>query len=138
MLPPLLCGYSNYLVPDYYEDMKLSSEIWIRDYVDAVPATCGNGQPQAASLDRLQVLYTKHVIPDGVLQLWSNRVRAPKAKVQTILREGEDMEAGKQRINHEWLQFITTHLLQVDSHPTLSRFFYLSGGRGSDVDDVLA
>ena len=54
----------KYLVPDYYEDMKLSSEIWIRDYVEAVPATGGICQPQAASLDRLQVLYTKHVIPD--------------------------------------------------------------------------
>ena len=44
--------------------MKLSARIWVRDYADAVPATGGIGQPQAASLDRLQVLYTKHVIPD--------------------------------------------------------------------------
>lgn len=113
--------------------MKLSVEAWARDYVDVVPrgqpqaaaAAAAAGQPQAASLANLQALYTKHVIPDALLQLWRP---AACGTVQTLLREGEDMAAGRQRVLHDWLTYIATRLLHVDTHPTLSRLLVCSEG----------
>jgi hypothetical protein len=118
----------KYLVPDYYEDLKRSTEVWVCKTVDVVARA--PGQPQAASdstskLALLQSIYTKHVIPDELLELWTNST--PDGKLQTSLREGEDMAAGRERIHSEWVRFILTNLLQVDGHPTLSRFFTFRG-----------
>ena len=115
----------KYVVPQYYEDLANSAERWIRENVTAVvpPPPQAAGQPQA-TLARLQALYTKHVIPDALLQLWSDGA-APT--LQTYLRVGEDIEAGTQRIRDEWLAFLTTRLFHVDAHPTLTRFFTFRG-----------
>ena len=68
----------KYLVSQYYEDFQASVTRWVHDTLDLVlpndashsaaesqPQAAG-GQPQAA---RLQALYTKHVIPDDLLEL---------------------------------------------------------------------
>ena len=69
----------KYLVPDYYEDFKISIANWVRSNVDVVqpqadsPATGGPPavhQPQAEShAARMQLVYTKHLILDEMLQL---------------------------------------------------------------------
>ena len=89
----------KYLVPDYYEDLKRSTEAWVCKTVDVVPrAACQPhataGQPQAASdftskLALLQIIYTKHVIPDELLELWTNST--PDGKLQSSLRGGHSM-----------------------------------------------
>ena len=128
----------KYVVPQYYDDLAKSAEQWISANVTAVvpPQAAGAagqpqatvprhaGQPQATDLARLQDLYTKHVIPDAMLHLWSDGT-APS--LQTYIRDGEDIAAGTQRIRDEWLLFITTRLLHVDCHPTLTRFFTFRG-----------
>ena len=113
----------KYLVPDYYEDIKSSAEAWVRDHVDIVPfqphaaSSASDGQPSAANL---QLLYTKRVIPDALLQLWQSSLGG---RVQTMLREGENMTAGRHRIHQEWMEYLTKYLMRVDAHPTLTRFF---------------
>ena len=67
----------------------------------------------------MQIVYTDRVIPKDLLRLWSNTAD----KLQTIVTKGQDMETARVEIEEEWTRFISTSLLHVDSHPTLSRFF---------------
>ena len=75
----------KYLVPDYYEDFRLSVHIWVHETLqvlfesEALPV----GQPQAA---RLRKLYTAHVIPDELLGLWNHACTTPL----TVIADGLD------------------------------------------------
>ena len=72
----------EYLVPDYYEDFKISTANWVRLNVDVgqpqadLPATGGPPavhQPLSQSYAAcMQLVYTKHVIPEELLELWHN------------------------------------------------------------------
>ena len=81
------------------------------DEVDAA------GSAQALALKKL---YTHHVIPDSMLRLWNNGFReGPRHRV----RPGEDPNEERPRVLHEFIQWIVTHHLRVDSSPTSTRFF---------------
>ena len=141
----------KYLVPDYYEDFKLSTAKWVREHVEVICQPQGACQPLAACQPQaahqsetqsetqplvacqpqaarqpyaalMQIVYTDRVIPKDLLRLWSNIAD----KLQTVVIEGQDMETARVEIEEEWTRFILTSLLHVDSHPALSRFF-LSG-----------
>ena len=118
----------KYLVPQYYEDFQASVKRWVHDTLDLLlpndashsaaesqPQAAG-GQPQAA---RLQALYTKHVIPDDLLELWNGDT----SKLQTIVKMGGQPQAARERMESERVKFLVTSLLHVDNHPTLTRFF---------------
>ena len=106
----------KYLVLDYYEDFKLSIAKWVNLHVEVVV-------PEAASSHaaRMQILYTKNVIPDELLQLWHSST--PAGKLQTVAKRGQDHTT----IKDEWTKFILEKLLRVDTHPTLTRFFSFRG-----------
>ena len=96
----------KYLVPQYYEDFKVSVAKWVQDNLDSLCESL----PQAA---QLQVVYTKHVISDELVALCKSITPKP----------GEDMAAARKRRQDGWVSFVLTELLHVDDHPTLTRFF---------------
>ena len=81
----------------------------------ALPAT---GGVQAASL---QKLYTKHVIPDSLLRLWNHGT----ARLLMVAEVASTLEDARERIRNEWVGMCLTDVLQIDKHPTLTRFFTL-------------
>ena len=109
----------KYLVPDYYEDFKLSTAKWVREHVEVIcqpQAACQAQaahqsetqsetqseahqpqvacQPQAACLPYatlMQIVYTDRVIPKDLLRLWSNTAD----KLQTIVIDGPRHGNGK-------------------------------------------
>ena len=102
----------KYLVPEYYEDFKVSVAKWVHDSLDTLSPS-DDGQPQAARMAQLQVVYTKRVIPDELVALCKSITPEP----------GEDMSAARKRREDGWISFVLKQLLHVDHHPTLTRFF---------------
>ena len=107
----------KYLVPEYYEDFKVSVAKCVHDSLDTLsPSDTAetqaalDGLPQAA---QLQVVYTKHVISYELIALCQSITQQP----------GEDIFAARKRREDGWISFVLKHLLHVDHHPTLTRFF---------------
>ena len=123
----------KYLVPEYYEDFKTAAYKWAHDeFLSSLPAAAtptlapeglpaaaaptlaepGHTPPQAwkaGSWKALQVLYTKHVVPDELIKLWTldNHINGAERKSVEMQRA----------------EFVLKNLLRGDAHPTLSRFF---------------
>jgi len=119
----------KYLVPDYYEDFKQSVQAWVRANSEVFgpggqPQAAPDGQPRAA---RLQALYTQHVISNDLLQRSSLSATGGAAKLHTVIKEGEDLAAARERLETECVAMLLTELLRVDSHPTITRFFTFRG-----------
>ena len=121
----------KYLVPEYYEDFKTSVAAWVHLNVECVPpqaaspATGGTPavhQPLSQShAARMQMLYTKHVICDELVELWHSSSIAEK--LQTVAKDGQNHE----EIKNAWIRFLLIYVLLVDNNPTLSRFFSFRG-----------
>ena len=58
-----------------------------------------------------------------MLALWNNGIE----KLSHVVRAGENPEEQRPRLVREFVQWIVTHLMHVDSCPTLSRFFTYRG-----------
>ena len=111
-------------MPDYYEDLKVSIAQWVHLHLEVVEPVAIH-QPQAVSAAlshaaRMQIVYTKHVIPDELLQLWHSSAHE---KLQTVAKHGQDHA----EIYSAWADLVVIKLLRVDTHPTLSRFFSFRG-----------
>ena len=79
---------------------------------DDTPAEPGDTPPQAwkaGSWKALQALYTKHVVPDELIKLWTldNHINGAERKSVEMQRA----------------EFVLKDLLPGDAHPTLTRFF---------------
>ena len=68
---------------------------------------------------KLRTLYTEHVLPDTMLALWNDGID----RLSHVVRAGEDPVEQRPRLVREFVQWIVTQLMHVDSCPTLSRFF---------------
>ena len=99
----------KYVVGDYYEELVKSCGQWARASVGRNFSLLSS-QPQAAAL---QNLYTKHVVPDAVLQRIADG---------PVLEEGQ-----REAVGQRWHSFLVDHLLHPDDHPTLTRFFTFRG-----------
>jgi hypothetical protein len=112
----------KYLVPDYYEDFKISIAKWVQLHVEVVEPEAIH-QPQAVAAAsshaaRMQILYTEHVIPDELLQLWHRSTLT--GELQTVAKHGQDHAT----IHDAWTVFCLEKLFRLDTHPTLTRFFH--------------
>ena len=68
----------------------------------------------------MQLVYTKHVIPEEMLELWHS---SANEKLQTVVKDGQDHA----EMIRAWIDLFLIRLLRVDTHPTLSRFFSFRG-----------
>ena len=79
----------KYLVPDYYEDFKISIAMWVHSHVEVVKAGApGVARAALSYADRMKMVYTKHVVPEELQQLWHHIT--PDGKFQTISKDQDE------------------------------------------------
>ena len=113
----------KYLLTDYYDEFVFSVNEWVVRCLKVLPA--GHADVDAARHVRtlqLQVLYTKHVLPDKMVEWFNNGLDHLSHVVHTAKTQ-QDADAETRRLIGEFVKFIVRHLLHVDSAPTLRRFF---------------
>ena len=119
----------KYLVPDYYEDFKSSIAKWVHLHVEVVEpgaihqpqAVAHQPQAVAAALshaDRMQILYTKHVIPDELLQLWHG---STLTKLLTVAEHGQDHAT----IKDAWIKFFSRQTVAFGHPPHPLEVFFI-------------
>jgi hypothetical protein len=103
----------KYLLNDYYEEFVTNTKNWVErtllnpgQHNDAERTLLGRGQ----DVHRLRALYTAHVVPDAMVDLWSNGVDNLSV-------------ASRPELVQRVVTFLVKCLLTPDEHPTLTRFF---------------
>ena len=110
----------KYVIPDYFEEFVYSVREWVAADLVVLPPAEEEDTAATGAAKQLQVLYTQHVVPDDLLLLWNNGLGSLRHR---LLEPGQDPQRERARLVSEFVQWIVRHLLHVDSHPTLSRFF---------------
>ena len=68
-------------------------------------------------------MYTQHVLPDELLQLWN----CDLGVLEHCVSADGDPAALRPGLVERFALWLVTHLLTIDSHPTLSRIFTFRG-----------
>lgn len=113
----------KFVICDYFEEFVFSVREWVVAALVVQPAEAGEDAAATGAAAALQLLYTEHVVPKGMLALWNNGLGSLRHR----LAPGQDPVAERPRLVNDFVQWIVKHLLHVDSHPTLSRFFTFRG-----------
>ena len=113
----------KFVIADYYEEFVFSVREWVAADLLVQPAEAGEDIAATGAAKALQRLYTEHVVPERMLDLWNNGLGCLRHR----LAPGQDPVAERPRIVNDFVQWIVKHLLHFDSHPTLSRFFTFRG-----------
>lgn len=114
----------KYLMNDYFEEFSLSTRDWVARKLRIV----GPGDLDIEATRRvsnLKALYTDRVLPEKLFALWNNGVGSMQhrldeqgARLYALDREAVFADVAF-KLSHE----LRAHILVVDEHPTLSRFF---------------
>ena len=122
----------KYLINDYYEEFCTNVTNWVStdltlvEHEEADRTLWGRGQEadrtlwgRGQDIQKLRELYTNHVIPDTMVELWNNGAGHLSHKLPP------DVEASASRsiLVSRFTTFIVKYLLTPDEHPTLTRFF---------------
>ena len=122
----------KYLINDYYEEFCTNVTNWVStdltlvEHEEADRTLWGRGQEadrtlwgRGQDIQKLRELYTSHVIPDTMVELWNNGAGHLSHKLPP------DVEASASRsiLVSRFTTFIVKYLLTPDEHPTLTRFF---------------
>ena len=67
----------------------------------------------------MKQLYTEHVLPDDLLELWNNGL----GNLSHVIGADRDKDEEKPRMVAKFVRWLTVHLMKVDAKPALSRFF---------------
>ena len=113
----------KYVICDYFEEFAFSVREWVVQKLIIQSAAADEDTAAIGAAKALQRLYTKHVVPDRMLALWNNGL----GDLRHRLEPGLDPDEERPRVVSDFVQWIVKHLLHVDSHPTLSRFFTFRG-----------
>ena len=109
--------------PHYFEEFAFSAREWVVKDLVVDPAEAGEDSAATGAAQALQRLYTEHVVPADMLTLWNNGL----GNLRHRLAPGQDPVAERPRVVNDFAQWIVKHLLHVDPHPTLNRFFIFLG-----------
>ena len=109
----------KFVICDYFEEFVFSVREWVVADLVVQPAEAGEDAAATGAAANLQLLYTEHVVPASMLALWNNGLGSLRHR----LAPGQHPVAERPRLVNEFVQWIVKHLLHVDSHPTLNRFF---------------
>ena len=109
----------KYVICDYFEEFVFSVREWVVADLVVQPAEAEEDVAATGAAKALRLLYTEHVVPDDMLRLWNNGL----GHLRHRLPPGQDPVEERPRLVNEFVQWIVKHLLHVDTHPTLSRFF---------------
>ena len=113
----------KYVICDYFEEFVFSVREWVVQKLVVQSAVEEEDIAATSAAKALQRLYTEHVVPQDMLRLWNNGFGCMRHR----LKPGEDPIEERPRVVNDFVQWIVKHLLHVDSHPTLSRFFTFRG-----------
>jgi hypothetical protein len=119
-----LCGTASrlfkYLIPDYFEQFAKQLHMWVdRKLLICVKSTEAIIALQT-DLQALCALYTHHVLPRALLT-WLNK---GWGQLEHVSANGvEPSDAERTAIVDEVVSVLHKHMLHVDEHPTLSRFW---------------
>ena len=113
----------KYVICDYFEEFVFSVREWVVQKLVVQSAEEAEDVAATGAAKALQRLYTEHVVPQDMLRLWNNGLGCMRHR----LGPGEDLVEERPRVVNDFVQWIVKHLLHVDSHPTLSRFFTFRG-----------
>ena len=108
----------KYLLSDYYEELCCSTREWVLRDLEVV----GSHMALAAAKERalgMATLYGRHVFPCDVMRLWNNGFE----NMQHVVADGLVPEQERPRIVGEFVSVLIQCLMQVDEHPTLTRFW---------------
>ena len=114
----------KYVICDYFEEFVFSVREWVVQKLVVQPQAADEDTAGIAAAKALQTLYTEHVVPSRMLALWNNGLGSLRHR---LLTPGQDPDEERPRVVNDFVQWIVKHLLHVDSHPTLSRFFTFRG-----------
>ena len=122
----------KYLINDYYEEFCTNVTDWVSagltlvEHEEADRTLLDRGQEadrtllgRGQDIQKLQELYTKHVIPDTMVELWNNGAGHLSHKLPPDV----EASASRSRLVSRFTTFIVKYLLTPDEHPTLTRFF---------------
>ena len=109
----------KFVITDYFEQFVSSVRDWVDHKLVVQSADDPEDTAATGAAKALQKLYTLHVVPEEMLALWNNGLSIMRHR----LPPGEDPVQERPRIRDRFVHWISKHLLHVDSHPTLSRFF---------------
>ena len=104
----------KYLMNDYYDEFVFSVNEWVVRCLKVLPAGQGDATRHARTL-KMRALYTQHVLPDKMLELFNNGIGM--GRVSHVVRRGQHPDSERPRLVREFVQFIVKHLLHVDSAP---------------------
>ena len=110
------------LINDYFDEFVTSINAWVvRELTVLQPLSvdAADAPIHQAATQKMQTLYTQHVLPDELVALWNNGLH----RLSHVVGAGEDPVVEKPRVVQRMVQFIVKRLMLVDSSPTLSRFF---------------
>ena len=113
----------KFVINDYFEEFVFSVREWVCADLLVQPAEAGEDLAATGAAKALQRLYTEHVVPDAMLSLWNQGLGSMRHR----LPPGQDPVSERPRVVNDFVQWIVKHLLHVDCHPTLSRFFTFRG-----------
>ena len=108
----------KYVICDYFEEFVFSVREWVVADLLVQPAEEGEDAAATGAAKALQRLYTEHVVPDAMLELWNNGL----GNLRHRLAPGQDPVEERPRVVNEFVQWIVKHLLHANSHPTLNLF----------------
>ena len=114
----------KYVICDYFEEFAFSVREWVLQNLVVQPPEAVEDTAATGAAMGLQRLYTEHVVPSRMLALWNNGFGSLRHR---LLVPGQDPDQERPRVVNDFVQWIVQHLLHVDSHPTLSRFFTFRG-----------
>ena len=115
----------KFLIKDYYEEFATNTSQWFSDDLEVVKESeaerihLDRGQVVDAKL--LQDLYTKHVVPDEMVELWN--IGVGNGKPTHKVPNDADPGALRPVLVKRFTDFTAKTCLRVDEHPTITRFF---------------
>ena len=80
----------------------------------------------------MKQLYTEHVLPRDLLELWNNGL----GNLSHVIGADRDKDEEKPRMVAKFVRWLTEHLMRVDAKPVLSRFFHIPPVHRGDARDV--
>ena len=114
----------KYVICDYFEEFVFAVREWVAHKLIVQPQADDEDTASIAATMAMQSLYTEHVLPTSMLALWNNGLGVMRHRLRN---PDENPDVERANVVSQFVQWIVKHLLHVDSHPTLTRFFTFRG-----------
>ena len=126
-IPGIASRLYKYLFNDYFEEFSTNAEQWVHNGLkvlkdgDPVPDRTPLGRGQDVDVKQLQDLYTTHVVPDEMVELFNNGVGG--GRLSHKVPSDADPDALRPELVGRFGSFMKKECMIVDEHPTITRFF---------------